>query len=659
MNLPSRHLFIASLFSFAVFLFSVNIGISHAQGAENLQFFIDPSYDLAGRSEVAASLLIDGQSAYYYIENIYWNKLDTESKNLLVNNITSLSNEFDASIYPAMRQFYGTEWTPGIDSDPKIYIFLTNIINDTGGYYNPNNEYLKNQVVDGRSNEKEIIYLNVNFADKTSIKPFLAHEFQHMINWYQKKVLSTVNEDIWLNEALSEYTYTLLGYDNPFPQSVTASRAKTFLEDPSDSLTEWRNSGTDYAAVNMFAQFLVDRYSKNIIKSIITSKKTGIDAINDALQRSGFVATFDDVFSDWIIASYLNNKTVLDGKYAYLNQNLSYNAFHATPTEIMSIRPNITVSGLEYTKDWSGNWFEFTPMGINSASKQVLKISFAAEKTESNFKIPYLVKNTDGTMNVGVLILDSQGKGNAYVNDFGTAASSVILMPISRKNRGPFTDSEPLTKFSYEVSLIQANVPAIKSITPANSNVSGGSLATIVGDNFTSNTIVKIGNTSADIVSMPDSKTIIVKIPPSSQTGPVSLEITNLNLFSIVIPQYFTYSIPINDGSLIRANGDFKVYVVNGKFKRWIQSPKIFNMYGLKWENILNVDLQTRDYYEESRLVRADGDYKVYEIDANNIKHHLDITGEKFSASGRSWEAIFMINTLEKNLYKTGTPILN
>jgi hypothetical protein len=56
-------------------------------------------------------------------------------------------------------------------------------------------------------------------------------------------------------------------------------------------------------------------------------------------------------------------------------------------------------------------------------------------------------------------------------------------------------------------------------------------------------------------------------------------------------------------------------------------------------------------------LVRAENDYKVYEIGTDGKKHHLSMSGDKFSATGRKWDAIFIINSLEKNFYKTGTVI--
>jgi hypothetical protein len=645
------------LFVFAFFLFAGGADFSVARAAAETDFFIDSTYDFSGRNSITATSRFESGNAHFYVEDAYWANLSPADQTSLLSNITGLGKEFDNAIYPSLRQFYGSEWTPGIDNDSKIYVLLTDIIKDAGGYFNPNDEYYKNQVKDNRSNEKEIIYLNVNFADKANIKPFLAHEFQHMINWYQKKVISTVDEDVWLNEALSEYSYTLLGYDNPFSQSITQSRVKIFREDPSDSLTEWKNMDADYSSVNMFMQFMADRYGKDIIKTIITSKKSGIEAVNDALQRSGFAVGFSDVFSNWVIANYLNDKTILDGKYAYLNQNLNYNILHVTPKEILAIKPNTTIKSSDYTKDWAGKWYQFTAAGINNIPNQTLKITFSSDDPAANFQIPYVVKNIDGTANIGFLALDSQKKGIAYVNNFGTAVTSVVLMPISGKKTAFFTDSEPMTRFEYSVSLVQSNIPVVKSVNPAASSVIGGDDVIIIGENFTSDTIVRFGGVAASQVSIPDSKTIIAKVPPYPQSGSVSIEISNLNSLSTVASQKFTYFPAVSDGTLMRAEGDIKVYLVKGKYKRWIQSPKIFNMYNFRWDSIVTVVPQTSDYYETSRLIRADGDYKVYETDANNIKRHLNMTAEKFSLSGRSWDAIYIISAAERNLYRTGAAI--
>jgi hypothetical protein len=49
----------------------------------------------------------------------------------------------------------------------------------------------------------------------------------------------------------------------------------------------------------------------------MASPGTGVDAVTGALQRQGHQVTFDDVFKDWVVANYVNDGRVGDGRYDY------------------------------------------------------------------------------------------------------------------------------------------------------------------------------------------------------------------------------------------------------------------------------------------------------------------------------------------------------
>ena len=115
----------------------------------------------------------------------------------------------------------------------------------------------------------------------------------------------------------------------------------------------------------------------------------------------------------------------------------------------------------------------------------------------------------------------------------------------------------------------------------------------------------------------------------------------------------------VNDGDLVRAAGDYKVYIINGDYRRWIQSAEIFNCYGhFGFAAVKEITKQELESYLESWLIRADGDEKVYEINADGTKHWLNITAEKFTESGRSWEMVYVVNEQERDFYTTGVDVL-
>jgi hypothetical protein len=125
-----------------------------------------------------------------------------------------------------------------------------------------------------------------------------------------------------------------------------------------------------------------------------------------------------------------------------------------------------------------------------------------------------------------------------------------------------------------------------------------------------------------------------------------------------IVPEEKQKPANINDGNLVRATGDHKVYVINGNYKRWIQSPEIFNYYGhFNFSIVKEISKNDLEYYVESWLVRVDEDEKVFEINGDGTKHWINMTAEQFTESGRKWDMVYIINQQERNFYETGASV--
>ena len=113
----------------------------------------------------------------------------------------------------------------------------------------------------------------------------------------------------------------------------------------------------------------------------------------------------------------------------------------------------------------------------------------------------------------------------------------------------------------------------------------------------------------------------------------------------------------IPNGSLIRSINDCKVYITKGSCKRHIRDEIIFTFYAhLNKKDIREIPLSKKDSYKECCLIRADKDFKVYEIE-NKTKRWLNMTAEEFTNSGRKWETVYIINEEEKGWYTEGEEI--
>lgn len=120
----------------------------------------------------------------------------------------------------------------------------------------------------------------------------------------------------------------------------------------------------------------------------------------------------------------------------------------------------------------------------------------------------------------------------------------------------------------------------------------------------------------------------------------------------------------IPEGALIRAIGDFDVYIVKymgtKKFKRLVLSPSVFNNYGhLKWSDIRDISQSLMDAFTTSDLVKAVGDEKVYKLypSGDSGQKRWIKTRAAFAALGYDSDAIYEINSFDRDSYITGTDL--
>ena len=423
----------------AIFLFPV---FALADSEDQIKtFFIESSFDLEQREQVKAVLEKVSENAYFYLEKDWYENLIEKEKQEIDQSLESLAKEFDEKIYPELTLAYGPEWKPGIDSDEHITILFHQMKENAGGYFNNGDEYRKIQ--NPLSNEREMIYLNTDNLKYEIIKSYLAHEFVHVITFNQKDRLRGVTEDIWLNEARADYAPTLLGYDENYQASNLQQRMRQFISSPTDSITEWKNEGSDYGIVNIFTQYLVDHYGIEILTDSLKSSKTGITSINEALEKNEIDKTFSNIFTDWVITVFINDCS-LNEQYYYKNENLQN--LKITPSLIFLPSTQKTNVSLDYSiKQWSGNWYRII------GGQGQLKLEFnGTSKVE--FVVPYVLCRNGDECSVDFLELNTQQDGEIFLQDFGDNWTNLTLIPSIQSKISGFTDSERSYNFSLSIS---------------------------------------------------------------------------------------------------------------------------------------------------------------------------------------------------------------
>ena len=572
-------------------------------------FTISKDYSFNGQSKLNATLRVMGDKSQYFVDDEYWNAKTFSEQQEILQQIGKLADEFDNRIYPLETNFWGSEWSPGIDNDPKIAILLANLVDNAGGYYDTGNEYLKARVPE--SNEKDMIYLNIRtLRSENRVYSFLAHEFQHLIAFNQKYLLRRANDDVWVNELRSEYSITLLGYNDVYTGSNLKRRVTAFLDEPSDSLMEWTNKAADYGQIDLFGEYLVDHFGADILKKSLHSDLSNIDSLNQALRDNNFNLDFKDVFLRWAVANTLND-ILFDTNYGYFRDGLRQDFNIPATRLIRGVSEYSNFSLTEAFKDWQSKWIWITDLA--RGNKNILKVNFSGEKKEF-FRVAAIIFYRDGGRQVNFFDFSNPSTGDLLF-DLGRDLEKIILIPIKMEKVSGFTDQEALSDLT--ISLERLAVFPSTAPTPI----------------------------------------------PSIMSTP--WPITTQQLPKIVRPADFG----LREGDFIRAEGDIDIFIINDLgFKRLVLNPKICLLYGHLggrgcFSSVKIVSPQVRDAFKTSFFF-TDGENKdgrVYFLELTGgdsaVLHFVNMSGEKFMEQGGNFSAVFLINTREKNIYHIGAEL--
>jgi len=428
-------------FVFVLFVFLLPFSVFGRTQGEVEKFFVDSSYDASQREQVSAFLKKVSQNAYFYIENDWYQNLTEGEKQTINKNLETLAEEFDEVIYPKLTSLFGSEWKPGIDGDYRIFVLFHKMKENSAGYFRSDDEYPRVQAE--TSNEKEVVYLNADNLKYSDSKSYLAHEFTHLITFNQKDRLRGVTEEVWLNEARADFAPTYLGYDNDFQKSNLKERVNFFLQNPSDSLTEWLNKTYDYGVADLFVQYLVDHYGEEILVYSLHSRKTGILSLEEALKAQGVEKNFLDVFLDWALAVFLNNCSI-NRNWCYFNKNLQN--IKVVPSLIFLPSTQKASTFLVYSiKEWSGHWYRIF------GGEGDLKIEFKGENSIAEFKIAYVLCPQEGMCLVEFLDLDKNQRTELSFEMFNKEYKSVTLVPVVKSKISQREGEVKLFRFSLKI----------------------------------------------------------------------------------------------------------------------------------------------------------------------------------------------------------------
>lgn len=292
--------------------------------------------------QVNAVLRARGKYIYLWVE---------DGVSISDNSLQSLTSQFDNVIYHAVRDLWGSENTPGIDGDPRVYgLFAYGMGRDVAAYYSSEHAYPREAV--STSNEHEMFMFNLDTLgtdfDPAYLASVVAHEFQHMIRQNVDE-----NESTWLDEGFSMFTEVYLGYDEN-------STALSFIYNHHIQLNAWSEDGPrlpHYGAAMMFVTYFYERYGIDALRALSADPVDGLDSVDKVLRGMG-ESSVNEFFADWILANYLLEPDSLYG-YTLL-------------TGLVSPPPEAIVTNYPYSLDdganqYSADYFVLTNLGDQTA----------------------------------------------------------------------------------------------------------------------------------------------------------------------------------------------------------------------------------------------------------------------------------------------------
>ena len=226
-----------------------------------------------------------------------------------------------APIYSTVTGLFGPD--PGGDSPPggdPTFVVISPAVDDFGlqhglmGYFW---ERDMQPVVDSpgdpreHSNQRPVVFLSDQIFAEQPYTTYgtLAHEFTHLVVYYQRTKAGVGANETWWNEAMAMLSMDRCGYGWKAGNQDMAKDLSSFLQQPAAySLTDWDQDphGFAYGLVSLFARYLFDRFGAAFIREVTLAPDGGITALDAALGERN--TSFEAVYEDFMISIYASSK---------------------------------------------------------------------------------------------------------------------------------------------------------------------------------------------------------------------------------------------------------------------------------------------------------------------------------------------------------------
>lgn len=339
-------------------------------------------------STVRKVISAHGKNLHVWVANDCWGPSSTKKSHVTQQMVDALGPKFlnlgaDNDIYEWVTNAAGEPWGKTIYSNiipetDDIHIWLTDIDGDnndgTGGssvvlgYFYARDNFKKSQYA--KSNEKLMFTIDaVLLGNKTNGKwdvshywpmeviSALAHEFTHMIFFYQKEILKQQTSTTAINEMCAQCMEDLVAnkilangprgvpYATPHSGSVNNPYGRLPLYNSHNDydILDWSRNKDEvlinYSKTYALGAYMMRNYGgASLIRELVQNDASGSKSIVDAVNANGGnVNDYADVLQRFAAATLLSDNTAIDAGYSYNTGGWSTSTINGINYELGSI----------------------------------------------------------------------------------------------------------------------------------------------------------------------------------------------------------------------------------------------------------------------------------------------------------------------------------
>jgi hypothetical protein len=276
-----------------------------------------------------------------------------------------LGSTFDTVIYTRLQDKFGSHYD--IDSNEQLIIVFYDIYSNfddfsngyLAGYFWPQDLIPVNGAY---SNRKDMLYMNNLNSSFDDYLATIAHEYQHVINFSQRRLIGTDlgGMDTWLNEGLSE-SASHYAFETPLSTSIEQMKSSSSIRNGDYSLLNWVSAYENYVLAYTFLQYVRLQYSEDVdlYSALIQQSYSGYRSVESLLIADNTeFSSFLDILKGYHIANVVNLE---DSIYGYQSERIDFNFSQlSAPTE-SSV--SLTAGGAVYFYPNTSDLNSFVPSG--------------------------------------------------------------------------------------------------------------------------------------------------------------------------------------------------------------------------------------------------------------------------------------------------------